>query len=158
MSTISIIDLCELLIYVNYSIISDSLLPLIPEAPFSNLLHNESDDLSKNGKDEPSDSSTQKSNPIIIPSKNNKESPSSPQYSSSGDSFVFVELKAPFASDEQHELGSFFNGPSPTFTGSCTDSNCDISDITVQLAEMESNAQQWDSFVESICCDGEKEE
>lgn len=67
---------------------------------------------------------------------------------SSLDSFVFVDLKPPFAPDDQNELGSFFNGPSPSF-GECSLAE-EMEDLTDQLALMESNAQQWDQFVDSI--------
>lgn len=66
---------------------------------------------------------------------------------------MFVEMKAPFANDE-NELGSFFNGPSPTFSGS-GDLTEELSDITSQLAMIESNVQVWDSFVDSVCCPNE---
>jgi len=124
---------------------------LIPEAPFSNLLPNE--DTIDSSKRISLLKVPQKSDPIVIPTKSVIENSitSSPIYSSSGDSFVFVELKAPFACEEDHELGSFFNGPTPAFTGSGADSMGDLSELTTTLAELESNAQQWDSFVESIC-------
>ena len=137
---------------------------LIPEPPFSTLFQNE-DTVDKCKKTTPGVSPNSpkiaiKSEPIVIPTQSPLEQSitSSPIYSSSGDSFVFVELKAPFASEESSELGSFFNGPSPTFTGSGADSTSDLSDLTVTLAEMESNAQQWDSFVESICLTQNEEE
>ncbi|CAG2101170.1 unnamed protein product [Medioppia subpectinata] len=123
---------------------------LIPEPPFSSLLPNEDtiDSMKRISSLKP----PQKSDPIVIPTKSVVENSitSSPIYSSSGDSFVFVELKAPFACEEDHELGSFFNGPSPTFTGSCADSMGDLSELTTTIAELESNAQQWDTFVDSI--------
>lgn len=90
-------------------------------------------------------------------------------YSTSNDSFVFVELNAPFASDDR-EFGSFFHGPSPTFvsnpslneesvhsgggvSGGADDGGSSemINELSQQLAELESNAPQFDSFVESIC-------
>ena len=126
---------------------------MIPEPPFSNLF--QSEDTKKTETDVAYNypKTSEKSEPIIIPKKDPKEQSitSSPIYSSSGDSFVFVELKAPFASEDSHELGSFFNGPSPTFTNSGGDSTGSLSDLTITLAELESNAQQFDSFVESIC-------
>ncbi len=141
-----------------YPIILDlESLSLLPDAPFSKLLISEDTTDSSKKKiiveEVLSPKSPLKSDPIFIPTKNLEKSSiaSSPVYSSSGDSFVFVELKAPFAPEEQHELGSFFNGPSPTFTCSGGDSTGDLSELTVKLAELESNAQQWDSFVESIC-------
>lgn len=93
-----------------------------------------------------------KSEPISIPEKEKKEIiGTSSVYSSSGDSFVFVELKAPFAPDEQHELGSFFNGPSPTFTNSGDNVN-ELFELSSQIAAIELNAEQFDSFVDSVCC------
>ena len=137
---------------------------LIPEPSFSTLFQSE-DTMDSSKKTTPGVSPNSpkippKSEPIIIPTRSplHESIASSPIYSSSGDSFVFVELKAPFASEESHELGSFFNGPSPTFTGSGGDSTSDLSDLTVTLAELESNAQQWDSFVESICLTQNEEE
>ena len=67
---------------------------------------------------------------------------------SSLDSFVFVDLKPPFAPDDQSELGSFFNGPSPSFGENSLAE--ELEDLTSQLDLMESNAQQWDQFVNSI--------
>src|SRR5699024_11170212 len=92
-----------------------------------------------------------KSTPISIPTQLSPKSASkSPQiYSTSNDSFVFVELNAPFASDDR-EFSSFFHGPSPTFLNNNDDSS-DINELSLQLAELESNAPQFDSFVESIC-------
>jgi hypothetical protein len=75
---------------------------------------------------------------------------------SSLDSFVFVDLKPPFAPDDQSELGSFFNGPSPSF-GECSLAE-EMEDLTAQLALMESNAQQWDQFVDSINLKSEEDE
>ena len=127
---------------------------IIPEAPFSTLLRREDpeDEVDKPKSSEAASESPKKSEPIVIPTKGPTEQSitSSPICSSSGDSFVFVELKAPFAT-EDNELGSFFNGPMPSFTGSGGDSIGDLSDLTTTLAEFENNAQQWDSFVESIC-------
>lgn len=74
---------------------------------------------------------------------------------SSLDSFVFVDLKPPFAPDDQSELGSFFNGPSPSF-GDCSLAE-EMEDLAGQLALMESNAQQWDQFVDSINLKSEDE-
>lgn len=77
--------------------------------------------------------------------KNNASS--SPGCSSLG-SFVIVDMKTPFAPNDQNDLGSFFNGPSPTFReNNLAD---ELEDITTQLAQMETNCQEWNSFVESI--------
>lgn len=81
----------------------------------------------------------------IVNCKNNASS--SPGCSSLG-SFVIVDMKTPFAPNDQNDLGSFFNGPSPTFReNNLAD---ELEDITTQLAQMESNCQEWSSFVESI--------
>ena len=99
------------------------------------------------------------SDPIKIPSSRNKlavgdleseigncKNNSSPDCSSLG-SFVIVDMKTPFAND-QNDLGSFFNGPSPTFReNNLAD---ELEDITTQLAQLESNCNEWSSFVESI--------
>lgn len=132
--------------------------PLLPDTAFSELLaYRKSPDLCR-ADSEPPPAATAASEPISIPEKdsNGKNArvahlASSPVYSSSGDSFVFVEMKAPFAPTGQHELGSFFNGPSPTFSAS-GDFSEQLSDISVQLAVVESSIQQWDSFVDSVCC------
>ena len=94
---------------------------------------------------------TPASKPITIPTKcDSPKTGKSPQiYSTSNDSFVFVEINTPFA-NEEHEIGSFFNGPSPTFVNSEEDIN-DIQELANQLAEFDSNISQIDSFVESIC-------
>lgn len=73
---------------------------------------------------------------------------------SSGDSFVFIEMRAPFASRDQNELGSFFNGPSPAFTNSLPEA---MDDIATQLAAIESNVDHWDSFIDSVCCHQDEE-
>lgn len=91
------------------------------------------------------------SEPISIPEtliKTGLKFPPSTLFSSSADSFVFVELNPPFASDQQQELGSFFNGPSPNFKADLPEN---ISEISNQLALLESNFNQWDDFVESVC-------
>lgn len=80
-----------------------------------------------------------------------KAASGSPAYGSSAESFVFVDLKAPFVQvDEQEQLNSFFVGPSPTFSGHQL-SPADLVNLTSQYAAIESNIEQWDSFVESIC-------
>ena len=108
--------------------------------------------------------SSPSSNPIKIPSSKIKsqsiKSPTSQQiYSTSNESFVFVELNAPFASEESL-LQSFFNGPSPTFIQQSNDSDSmnDMDELSIQLAELESAATQIDSFVESICVTNENED
>lgn len=100
-----------------------------------------------------------KSTPITIPIKASPKSKSkSPQiYSTSNESFVFVELNAPFASDDR-EFDSFFHGPCPTFiTNNDDDVSNDIDELSLQLAELESNASQFDSFVESIITEDKEE-
>ena len=104
------------------------------------------------------DLNSNSSEPIRIPnSRKQKNDPeqealncknnSSPGCSSLG-SFVIVDMKTPFAPNDQNDLGSFFNGPSPTFKeNNLAD---ELEDITTQLAQMESNCQEWNSFVESI--------
>lgn len=75
--------------------------------------------------------------------------------SSSEDSFVFVE--APFASGDQRVLGSFFNGPSPTFSG-CKDFDLmGPEEISSEIEKLELVVPEWDSFVDSICSNPENE-
>lgn len=109
---------------------------------------------------------SQTSDPIRIPNSrkkndleqetlnNCKNNSSSPGCSSLG-SFVIVDMKTPFAPNDQNDLGSFFNGPSPTFReNNLAD---ELEDITTQLAQMETNCQEWNSFVESITSKEEEE-
>lgn len=85
----------------------------------------------------------------------NGKNNSSPGCSSLG-SFVIVDMKTPFAPNDQNDLGSFFNGPSPTFAeNNLAD---ELEDITTQLAQMETNCQEWNSFVESLTSKEEDEE
>lgn len=118
--------------------------------PFSALLPKDESNSSDSKENETVQRKDGKSTPIPISIPSSKSISKSPQiYSTSNDSFVFVELNAPFASDDR-EFGSFFHGPSPTFINNNDDSS-DINELSVQLAELESNAPQFDSFVESIC-------
>lgn len=95
-----------------------------------------------------------KTEPITIPEN---KSNSSPQvYSTSNESFVFVELNTPFASDE-NPLNSFFCGPAPTFLNNQESSTDDIFELSQQLAELEYHASQIDSFVESVCIEESEE-
>lgn len=73
------------------------------------------------------------------------------------ESFVFVELNPPFASEEQNDINSFFHGPSPTFY-SGFDTLKDVDELTSQLAVIEANASQLDEFVDNICMSEEEEE
>lgn len=73
------------------------------------------------------------------------------------DSFVFVDLNPPFASEEQNDLNSFFHGPSPAFSNGF-DSLKDVDELTNQLAVIEANASQLDEFVDNICASEEEEE
>lgn len=102
-----------------------------------------------------------KSEPIQVPRKSNQlnnliSTPSSTPKSLS-DSYVFVDLNPPFASDEQNDLNSFFHGPTPTFTSSLGSSK-DVEDLTCQLATIEANASQIDEFVDNICVSEDDEE
>lgn len=67
--------------------------------------------------------------------------------SSADESFVIVE--APFASQEKI-LGSFFNGPAPSFADS-EDILTHLNELSREIEEIESSVPQWDSFVESVC-------
>lgn len=73
------------------------------------------------------------------------------------DSFVFVDLNPPFASEEQNDINSFFHGPSPTFY-SGFDTLKDVDELTSQLAVIEANASQLDEFVDNICMSEDEEE
>lgn len=73
------------------------------------------------------------------------------------DSFVFVELNPPFASDEQNDINSFFNGPSPVFSHGF-DCLKDVDEITNQLAVIEADASQIDEFVDNICVSEDEED
>lgn len=88
------------------------------------------------------------SEPIKIPIERKVDRTPSP--TSSLDSFVFVENRPLFAAEEENDVESFFNGPSPSFTNS-GDVLEEINEISNQLAAIESNAHQWDSFVDSVC-------
>lgn len=142
-------------------------LPQLPENAFSRLLITQdesvTDGADKSENDDAVPSSHCETKPISIPEpqvrKKLPDLSTSPGVGCSGDSgesdFVFVDLKAPFASQDQSELGSFFNGPSPAFSNS-GDLTEELGDITSQLAMLESNIVQWDSFVDSICCQPEE--
>lgn len=73
------------------------------------------------------------------------------------DSFVFVDLNPPFASEEQNDLNSFFHGPSPAFSNGF-DSLKDVEELTNQLADIEANASQLDEFVDNICVSEDEED
>lgn len=73
------------------------------------------------------------------------------------DSFVFVDLNPPFASEEQNDINSFFHGPAPAFTNGF-DALKDVDELTSQLAVIEANASQLDEFVDNICLSDDDEE
>lgn len=73
------------------------------------------------------------------------------------DSYVFVDLNPPFASEEQNDINSFFHGPSPAFNNGF-DSLKDVDELTNQLAVIEANASQIDDFVDNICVSEDEEE
>lgn len=73
------------------------------------------------------------------------------------DSYVFVDLNPPFASDEQNDINSFFHGPSPSFTNTSS-SLRDVDELTNQLATFEANASQIDDFVDNMCASEDDEE
>lgn len=102
------------------------------------------------------------SEPIQVP-LNSHKSKYPDLYPSSGstpksltDSFVFVDLNPPFASEEQNEINSFFHGPKPTFNQGF-DSLKDVDELTNQLAVIEANASQLDDFVDNICASEDEE-
>lgn len=158
----------EYLSLIQFSIFSQSDLPKFPDLPdeaFRHLLpaNYEEDSLlesqaNKRKEQFKKDLTSKSSDPIRIPNSRkgktdleqeilNCKNNSSPGCSSLG-SFVIVDMKTPFAPNDQNDLGSFFNGPSPTFReNNLAD---ELEDITTQLAQMETNCQEWNSFVESI--------
>lgn len=73
------------------------------------------------------------------------------------DSFVFVDLNPPFASEEQNDINSFFHGPSPAFTNGF-DNLKDVDELTNHLAVIEASASQFDEFVDNICVSEDDEE
>lgn len=73
------------------------------------------------------------------------------------DSYVFVDLNPPFASDEQNDINSFFHGPSPSFSNGSSNLK-DIEELTSQLATFEANASQIDDFVDNMCASEDDEE
>jgi hypothetical protein len=124
--------------------------PLLPESAFVNLLVSAQPSTPEPENMKKSEEFTPDSQPISIPDLRKKANEIVSSTCSSADSFVFVEMKAPFASHDQHELGSFFNGPCPAFSGS-GDMTEELENVTSQLADIESNLDQWDSFVDSVC-------
>lgn len=87
---------------------------------------------------------------------NNQPSPGSTPKSLS-DSYVFVDVNPPFASEEQNDINSFFHGPSPSFSNGF-DSLKDVDELTNQLANIEANASQIDDFVDNICVSEDEED
>lgn len=73
------------------------------------------------------------------------------------DSFVFVDLNPPFASEEQNDINSFFHGPSPAFSNGF-DNLKDVDELTNQLAVIEANASQIDEFIDNICVSEDEDE
>lgn len=73
------------------------------------------------------------------------------------DSFVFVDLNPPFASEEQNDINSFFHGPSPTFNYGF-DTLKDVEELTSQMAVIEANASLLDEFVDHVCMSEDEEE
>lgn len=108
---------------------------------------------------------TMQSEPIQVPRRNNKprnldlyqnlSAGSTPK--SLTDSYVFVDLNPPFASEEQNDINSFFHGPAPAFTNGF-DALKDVDELTSQLAVIEANASQLDEFVDNICLSEDEEE
>lgn len=118
--------------------------------------------ISSNGE---SKSANSPSKPIQVPSRPRNSthaelyqnlSPSSTPKSLT-DSFVFVDLNPPFASEEQNDINSFFHGPSPAFINGF-DHLKDVDELTHQLAVIEANASQLDEFVDNICVSEDEEE
>lgn len=85
---------------------------------------------------------------VVSLENNNQPCGSTPK--SLTDSFVFVELNPPFASDEQNDINSFFHGPAPKFNQH-NDSCRDADEIANQLAVIEADASKIDEFVDNIC-------
>lgn len=66
------------------------------------------------------------------------------------DSYVFLELNPPFASDEQNDFNAFFQGPAPNFVQGY-DCLKDAEDLKSQFAKIEADALQIDEFVDNVC-------
>ena len=98
------------------------------------------------------------SKPILIPEakKTNNDNNLQLDDHSTIDSFVFVENKAPFAPENDNDVGSFFNGPMPSFH--CKTILEELTDIANKLAAIESSAHQWDTFVDSVCLPNDESE
>lgn len=110
-------------------------------------------------------STNAQSEPIQVPSSgdhrtkrhtlyHNLSSGSTPK--SLSDSYVFVDLNPPFASEEQNDINSFLHGPSPAFSNGF-DSLKDVDELTNQLAVIEANASQMDEFIDNICISEDEE-
>lgn len=106
------------------------------------------------------------SKPIAIPANvSNSKAPiaKSPQqqiYSTSNESFVFVDLNCPFVCEDKVD---FFNAPSPTFIMNNSDETGSVSGVAIDrseelnqvMAELVSQVPEVDSFVGSICIEEE---
>lgn len=136
-----------------------SLLTLIENKEEVKNLLNDVNSSKGNLLDDPVRNSSEKtvSKPISIPNDKKSARIPSPSDSSSLDSFVFVENRPLFTSENDTDVGSFFNGPTPSFNYS-TDVFDELNEISDQLAAIESNAQQWDSFVDSVCSPDSEED
>ena len=140
---------------------NDPSLHLIPENPFMSLLMSVTQEEKKGDRLSSSERTTAnikkrdaEHHASLSLDKERKETTSDKLKNivSSEESFVFVE--APFASDESKVLGSFFNGPTPSFNEDSQDKILShLSDLSAEIEALESAVPQWDSFVESICLD-----
>jgi len=91
------------------------------------------------------------------PNSGNNQASAGSTPKSLSDSFVFVDINPPFASEEQNDINSFFHGPSPSFSNGF-DSLKDVDEVTNQLATIEASAKQIDVFVDNICSYEDEEE
>lgn len=146
------------------------------ETAFENLLsidNQNSESYSSNQKTGYSNKSTQNGNtktlnnatdPILVPQNRMKDAQydrisglepnSTPK---SLDSFVFVDLNVPFASEDKGHLSSFFHGPSPVFNNNSCDMLKSVDQLTNHLADIESDASQLDEFVDNVCAEKEED-
>ncbi|XP_054159265.1 autophagy-related protein 13 homolog [Oppia nitens] len=127
---------------------------ILPELDFGNLLSyempNDSLDSSPKKMSSIDKLSPKKSEPIVIPKRliDTSVNTCSPNYCSSGDSFVFVDFKPPFAPKDDETLPpSILLEPPPQITTSIDS----LADLSLQLAEIESNVQDFDNFIQSVC-------
>lgn len=138
------------------------------ELPFSNLLSQRETEQSQKSKELLDSKQKCISKPIAIPANGTSpklpmaKSPQQQIYSTSNESFVFVDLNCPFVCEDKID---FFNAPSPTFIMNNSDENGSVSGVAIDrseelnqvMAELVSQVPEVDSFVGSICIEEEED-